>query len=45
MYDTQDYWVSGLLPLSGILQNTTFRKPRLRPQEKWWETYTLLGPL
>jgi hypothetical protein len=25
-YNTRDYWVFGLRPLSGILKNTTFRK-------------------
>jgi hypothetical protein len=24
--DTQNYWISGLFPSSGILENTTFRK-------------------
>jgi hypothetical protein len=26
VYNTQDYWVFGLFPSSGILENTTFRK-------------------
>jgi hypothetical protein len=26
VYNTQDYWVFGLCPLSGILQNKTFQK-------------------
>jgi hypothetical protein len=26
VYNTQNYWVSGLFPSSGILENTTFRK-------------------
>jgi hypothetical protein len=26
MYNTQNYWVFGLFPMSDILENTTFRK-------------------
>jgi hypothetical protein len=26
VYNTQNYWVFGLWPSSGILENTTFRK-------------------
>jgi hypothetical protein len=26
VYNTQNYWVFGLFPLSGILENTAFRK-------------------
>jgi hypothetical protein len=29
--DTQNYWVFGLFPASGILENTTFRKLDLFP--------------
>jgi hypothetical protein len=31
VYNTQNYWVFGLLPSSGILENTTFRKLDLFP--------------
>jgi hypothetical protein len=31
MYITKNYWVFGLFPLSGILENTTFRKLDLFP--------------
>jgi hypothetical protein len=31
MYNTQNYWVFGLCPSSGILENTTFRKLDLFP--------------
>jgi hypothetical protein len=31
VYETRDYWVVGLCPLSGILKNTTFRKLDLFP--------------
>jgi hypothetical protein len=31
LYNTQNYWVFGLFPLSGILENTTFRKLDLFP--------------
>jgi hypothetical protein len=45
--DTQDYWVSGFCPLSGILkklENTTFRRLDLyRPQMKG-DTPILFGP-
>jgi hypothetical protein len=30
----QNYWVSGLFPSSGILENTTFRKLQLYPLER-----------
>jgi hypothetical protein len=31
VYNTLDYWVFGLFPLSGILKNTTFWKLNLFP--------------
>jgi hypothetical protein len=31
VYSTQNYWVFGLFPSSGILENTTFRKLDLFP--------------
>jgi hypothetical protein len=31
VYNTRDYWVLGFCPSSGILKNTTFRKPDLLP--------------
>jgi hypothetical protein len=31
VYNTQNYWVFGLFPSSGILENTTFRKLDLFP--------------
>jgi hypothetical protein len=31
LYNTQNCWVSGLFPSSGILDNSTFRKPDLFP--------------
>jgi hypothetical protein len=31
VYNTQNYWVSGLFPSSGILENMTFRKLDLFP--------------
>jgi hypothetical protein len=46
VYDTRDYWVFGLRPSSGILNNTAFRKLIcFRPQVRGWETPILLGPL
>jgi hypothetical protein len=47
VYNTQNYWVFGLFPSSGILENTTFRKlDLLRPQVKVGEkTPTQLDPL
>jgi hypothetical protein len=45
MCNTQNYWVSGLCPTSGVL-NTTFRKPGLFPSSgEGRKTLTLLGPL
>jgi hypothetical protein len=46
-YYTQNYWVFGFFPSSGILENTTFRKwicfhPQVKVGEK---TPTQLGPL
>jgi hypothetical protein len=35
VYNTQNYWVFGLFPSSGNLENTTFRK----------NTLTQMGPL
>jgi hypothetical protein len=31
VYNTQNYWVFGIFPSSGILENTTFRKLDLFP--------------
>jgi hypothetical protein len=31
VYNTQNYWVFGLFPSSGILENTSFRKLDLLP--------------
>jgi hypothetical protein len=47
MYNTQNYWVFGLFLLSGILENTTFRKLDLFPSsgEGGEKTPTQLGPL
>jgi hypothetical protein len=46
-YNTQNYWIFGLFPSSGILENTTFQKLIcFRPQVKVGEkTPTQLGPL
>jgi hypothetical protein len=33
VYNTQTYWVLGLVPSSGILENTTFRKLDLFPAQ------------
>jgi hypothetical protein len=47
VFDTQDYWVFGLWPLSRILNNVTSRKLDmfLSSGEGGGETPTLLGPL
>jgi hypothetical protein len=48
VYKTQNYWVFGLCPSSGILEakNTTFWKMDLFPSSGEGEvTPTLLGPL
>jgi hypothetical protein len=39
---TQDYWVSGLLVSSGMIEDTI---ACFRPQVKGWEAPTLLRPL
>jgi hypothetical protein len=47
VYNTWNYWVSGLCPLSGFLkklEDTTFRKPDLFPSSGEGET-PLMGPL
>jgi hypothetical protein len=33
VYNTQNYWVFGLFPSSGILENITLRKLDLFPEE------------
>jgi hypothetical protein len=46
VYNTQNYWVLGLFPSSGILEtrDTTFRKLNLFPlSDEWGDTQ--LGPL
>jgi hypothetical protein len=47
VYNTQNYWVFGLSPSSGILENTTFRKLDLFPSsgEDGGEDTYLFGPL
>jgi hypothetical protein len=47
VYNTQNYWVFGLFPSSGILENTTFRKPDLFPSsgEDGGEDTHSVGPL
>jgi hypothetical protein len=46
VYNTQNYWVFGLCPSSGILNNTTFRKLDLFPSAgEGWKTPTQLDPL
>jgi hypothetical protein len=48
VYDIQDYWVFGLCPSSGILENRTQRFANwicFRPQVRGQETPTQLGPL
>jgi hypothetical protein len=46
MYSTQNYWVSGLSPSSGILNIRTFRKldPFPFSGKGGGETHTLLDP-
>jgi hypothetical protein len=47
VYNTQNYWVLGLFPSSGILENTTFRKLDLFPSSGeggGGDTYSV-GPL
>jgi hypothetical protein len=45
VYNTQNYWVFGLF-LSGILENTTFRKMDLFPfSDEGGGEVTQLGPL
>jgi hypothetical protein len=44
VYNTQNYWVFGLFPSSGILENTTFRKLDLFPSSYGRRTPTQLGP-
>jgi hypothetical protein len=43
VYNTQDYWVFGLCPSSGILKNTTFQKLHLflSSGERWEDTYSI----
>jgi hypothetical protein len=47
VYNTQNYWVFGLFPLSCILENTTFRKLDLFPSsgEGGGEDTYSVGPL
>jgi hypothetical protein len=47
VYNTQNYWVLGLFPSSGILENTTFRKLELFPSsgEGGGEDTYSVGPL
>jgi hypothetical protein len=47
VYNTQNYWLFGLFPSSGILENTTFRKLDLFPSsgEGGGKTPTQLGSL
>jgi hypothetical protein len=47
VYNTQNYWVFGLFPSSGILENTTFRKLDLFPSsgEGLGEDIYSVGPL
>jgi hypothetical protein len=47
VHNTQNYWVFGLFPSSGILENTTFRKLDLFPslgEGRGEDTYSV-GPL
>jgi hypothetical protein len=46
VHNTQNYWVFGLFPSSGILENTTFRKLDLFPSSGGGgeDTYSV-GPL
>jgi hypothetical protein len=46
MYNTWDYWVSGLYPSSRILKNTFFRKLDLFQSScEGWEKTTMLGQI
>jgi hypothetical protein len=47
VYNTQNYWVFGLFPSSGILENTTFQKLDLFPSsgEGGGEDTYSAGPL
>jgi hypothetical protein len=47
VYNTQNYWVFGLFPSSGTLENTTFRKLDLFPSsgEGGGEDTYSVGPL
>jgi hypothetical protein len=48
VYNTENYWVFGLFPSSGILENTketTFRKQDLFPSSGGGKTPTQVGPL
>jgi hypothetical protein len=47
VYNTQDYWVFGLFPSSGILENTMFQKLDLFPSsgEGGGEDTYSVGPL
>jgi hypothetical protein len=47
VYNTQNYWVWGLLPSYGILENTMFRKLDLFPSsgEGGGEDIYSIGPL
>jgi hypothetical protein len=47
VYNTQNYWGFGLIPSSGILENTTFRKLNLFPSsgERGEEYNYSVGPL
>jgi hypothetical protein len=47
VYNTQNYWVFGLFPSSGILENTTFWKLYLLPSsgEGGGEDTYSVGPL
>jgi hypothetical protein len=44
-YNTQDYWVIGLSPWSGILKKTAFRKLDVFPSSWEWEAPALLVAL
>jgi hypothetical protein len=46
VYNNWDYWVFGLYQSSGILKNTTFRKPDLFPSSDEGVGYAYsLGPV
>jgi hypothetical protein len=49
VYNTQNYWVSGLCPSSSILKKTqehiVLENECFRPKAKGWETSILVGRL